>query len=185
MKKALTILIPALLAGCASTDYKQYIAAQEKANEMAIKEQKPLVEITAQPGQSITGLAGPNEWVGVFSQGLGVLGTLGGIHYGGKAAVGLASEVRQAGTAGYPFVQAPTTLSGTGTIGGGAYSDSTHAPTVATAPDPLVVNQPAPVIVNQPAPTVVTQPAPVIVPATPPTVVNPVVITPDPGFTAQ
>lgn len=208
LKLTLLFVFAALAAGCSTTgDYKAYLQAQAEANRQAAEGQKPLVELTAQPGQPITGLSSlkvypptaapviqqsrPNEWAGVVGQGLGVLGTLGGIHYGGKAAVGLASEIRQAGTAGYAHIQAPgtvttNTLSGTGTLGSGAYShtDSTHAPTVVTTPDPVIVTQPAPVIVPAPDPVIVTQPAPLIVTAPDPVVVTqpaPIVVTSPPA----
>ena len=180
----------AILAGCAtSPEYTAYLQAQQDANRQAAEHQKPLVRLTAQPGQQITGLQSlevytpttapviqqqrPNEWAAVVGQGIGVIGTIGGIHAGGKAAIGLAGEIRQAGTAGYAHIQAPgavTTMTGsTGVLGAGAYAiDSTHAPTV--------VNQPAPTIVTAPDPVIVPPADPVIVP---PTIVNPVVVRPE------
>jgi hypothetical protein len=184
MMKKIVLLIPFLTA-CASTDYNNYLKAQQEANAQAAQNRKPLIEITAQPGQAITGLAGlkvympesapviqqqrENEWARVVGQGLSVLGTVGGIYYGGKAAAGLASEVRQAGTAGYAHIQAPgaistvtttttntttntNTMTGSeGVLGSGTYSlDSTHTPTVVLQPDPIIVR---PTIVE---PTVIT-----------------------------
>ena len=82
--KALVLLLPAVLAGCAtSEDYRAYLAAQEGANLRAYAERKPLVEIEAVPGQQITGLKAmrvylpeqpqkveqmrPSEWAGIYS----------------------------------------------------------------------------------------------------------------------
>ena len=114
----------AVLTGCASTsNYDAYLSAQSAANKLAVSEQKPLVRLTAQPGQAITGLAGlevympgtaptiqqarPNEWAGVVGQGLSVVGTVLGIKYTGQAAIGLADSVGRSGTAGYAHIQAP------------------------------------------------------------------------------
>ena len=47
-----------MLAGCSTTgDYQAYLSAQSDTNRQALEAQRPLVRITAQPGQSITGLA--------------------------------------------------------------------------------------------------------------------------------
>lgn len=186
---ALLALLAALaLTACASDkDYQTYIAAQQQANQQAAADQKPLVRLTAQPGQNITGLASlevftpqaapviqqarPNEWVGVINTGLAVTGTVLGIHAGGIAAGRLADSVGRAGTAGYAHVQAPgstttnTMTSSTGTLGSGSY-DATHTPTVVTQPVPSQI--PAGEVV------VVTQPAPAQIPAG--QIVNPVVV---------
>lgn len=188
--KYLLMFVALFLAGCASDkEYGAYIAAQQEANRQAAADQKPLVRLTAQPGQTITGLASlevytptaapviqqarPNEWVGVINTGLAVTGTVLGIHAGGIAAGRLADSVGRAGTAGYAHVQAPgsvatttNTMTGsTGVLGSGSY-DATHTPTV--------VNQPAPVQIPAGSVTVVNQPAPVTQPA-------PIVVTPQPG----
>lgn len=189
MKKRLfsVLILMSSLAGCASPGYKEYLQAQSDANRQALEAQKPLIRITAQPGQQITGLqslevytpqqmpviqqARENEWARVLGQGLGVVGQVGSIYYGGKAAASLASEIRQAGTAGYAHIQAPGSVStttstttstvttstdtantmsnSTGVLGSGTYQlDSTHAPTVVTQPTPVIVTQPAPVVVQ-------------------------------------
>lgn len=144
------------LSGCAGgEDYVRYLEAQERI--AAAREQKPLLVLEAQPGQQITGLkrleinappgvgqgvaalAPPprSEWAGVVSQGLGIVGAVGGVIAGGRAAEGLARAVGSAATAGYSHVQAPgavststttQTLSGTGALGG----DYTHTPTATT-----------------------------------------------------
>lgn len=120
-------------------------------------------------GQQITGLksvrvyapsaapviqqAKPNEWAAVASQALSVVGTVGGIVATGKAAVGIAREVRLGATAGYSHVQAPTTTTtntmsnSQGVLGSGSV-DMTHTPTVVTQPAPVIVTQPAPVVVK-------------------------------------
>jgi hypothetical protein len=45
-----------LLSGCASTDYKAYLAAQTAAIRDAQAAQRPLFELEGEPGQAITGL---------------------------------------------------------------------------------------------------------------------------------
>ena len=188
MKTAL-LLVSFVIAGCASSpDYDSYLKAQTEANRQAQESQKPLVRLTAQPGQQITGLqslevfaptsmpviqqARPNEWAAVVGQGLGVLGTVGSIYYGGKAAASLASEVRQAGTAGYAHIQAPgaitttststtttNTMSGTGVLGSGTYSTDQHNITSSYNPTTGSYNP----VDSTHTPTVVFQPAPVVV----------------------
>ena len=124
MKTIIAVFAMLTLAGCASSgDYKQYVAAQSEANKLAVDTQKPLVRLTAQPGQAITGLASlevytptaapviqqarPNEWVGVLGQGLSILGTVASLKVSGDAAIGLADSVGKWSTAGYSSVQAP------------------------------------------------------------------------------
>ncbi|WP_374353734.1 hypothetical protein [Chitinimonas sp.] len=126
---AVVLLLVLTLTGCAShapdPNYAAYLAAQTK---LASLEQKPLVEIKALPGQTISGLAGvtvyapqggapasqiaapaaqADPWAGVASAALGVLGSVGSNAIMGKAAVGIAGALRDAGTAGYRYVQAP------------------------------------------------------------------------------
>lgn len=140
-------LVILLTAACSTTsDYKSYIQAQTDANRQAMEGQKPLVELIAQPGQQITGLAAlrvytpvptpviqqarPNEWAGVLVQTIGVAGTVLGIREAGKAAIGLADSVGRTGTSGYPYVQAPQasqTISGSGVIGTGSYATTNTA----------------------------------------------------------
>lgn len=191
MKKLFVLLIAAsILAGCASTGDKDYLQAQLAAAKEARADQKPLVKFTAHEGKDITGLASfevylpsaapqlqqarPSEWAGVVGQALGVTGTVLGIRYAGQAAIGLANTVGSSNGVIAGQIQAPgsittNTLSGTGTLGSGAYAttDTTHAPTVVTQPAPTVVTQPAPVIVQVPAGQVVD-----------PVIVNPVIVQP-------
>ena len=174
MKLLLLSISVLTITGCATHTDQSYINAQLDSQRLAYEAQKPLVEIIAQPGQQVTGLGGirvympvqaqqiqqsrPNEWAGVAGQALGVVGTVGGIYYAGRAAVNLANTVGANNAAIASQIQAPgattnNTLSGTGTLGSGAYGvDTTHAPTVITTPNPLVVN---PVVVQ---PQVVTVP---------------------------
>ena len=171
-KKVISIISVLLLTACATgPEYNQYLQAQSEANKQAVEHQKPLVRLVAQPGMAITGLhslevytpsqapviqqARPSEWAAVAQTGLSTLATLGGIKLGGDAVIGLASQVKQAGTFGYQYVKAPGT-----SFTNSFNSDSTHAPTVVNQPAPIVVNQPAPTIVD---PVIVTQPPPVIV----------------------
>jgi len=157
MKTATLAASMLILAGCASPGYKDYLTAQADANRHALEGQKPLVKLVAQPGQPITGLASlevyapqsapviqqsrPNEWATVMQTGFSVLGTLGGIKLGGDAAIGLAGEIRQAGTHGYSYIQNPLTQPPPVIV-------TQPAPTVVTAPDPVIVKAPDPVIVN-------------------------------------
>ncbi len=117
------LFLPISLVGCASTDYNAYLAAQSEANRQALEAQKPLIRITAQPGQQITGLASvevyapqqapviqqakPNEWASVVGQALGVFGTVGGIVAAGNAAVNLSKSVGNAASVGYQHIQTP------------------------------------------------------------------------------
>lgn len=120
MKTLLVMSSLLLFTGCAtSCDYKQYVAAQQEANRLAADTQKPLVRLTAQPGQAITGLASlevytpastpviqqarPNEWAG----GLGILGTVASLKVSGDAASNLANSVGKWSTVGYSHIQAP------------------------------------------------------------------------------
>ena len=183
MKTFFVSVLLLMLSGCSTMgDYQAYLSAQGDANRQALETQKPLVRITAQPGQPITGLASlevytptaapiiqqarPNEWAGVLGQGLAITGTVMGIREAGKAAVGLADSVGRAGTAGYPFIQAPqatvttTTIDASnrsttstssvgdnsgsnsgnsGRIAGADITDSTGTPTGVTQPAPVVV----------------------------------------------
>lgn len=180
MKTILVILTALVLAGCASSgEYRDYLTASHKGHELALTQQKPLVRIEAMPGQSITGLksvevytpvqapavqqARPSEWAGVLNNAVGVAGTVLGIHYAGRAAIGLADSVGASANAGYAHVQAPGAVTTTSTnigdnsgansgnsgrIAGGDVIDSTHTPTVVTQPAPVVVEQPAPIIVT-------------------------------------
>jgi hypothetical protein len=146
--KTIAAILAITLTGCSTTgDYSTYVAAQAEANRQAFAEQKPLVRLTAQPGQAITGLAGlevympgtaptiqqarPNEWAGVVGQGLSVVGAVLGIKYAGEAAIGLANSVGNAGTAGYAHVQAPaanvTTTTTTNTVGANSGANSGNA----------------------------------------------------------
>lgn len=147
MKQATTLLAALLLTGCASSgEYRDYLTAQHAANELAVKEQKPLVRIRAQPGQQITGLAEvevyapqapvqiqqarPNEWAGVANTALGITGTALGITLGGDAAIGLAGAVGKAANHGYEYVN-PTPVI--------APATQVVRPEVIQAPAPVVV----------------------------------------------
>lgn len=147
MKKLLPLL---LLAGCASPDYAKYVEAQQEY--LRANPSKPLLVIEAHDGQAITGLKRleinapsqqgaaqiatpqPNPALQIVGQALGIIGTVGGVIAGGKAAQGLARAVGESATVGYSHVQAPavvvpqanvtttSTLSGTGVMGSGLYS---------------------------------------------------------------
>ena len=168
MQKVLLSIAVLTISGCATHTDQNFINAQLDSQRLVYEAQKPLVEIIATPGQQVTGLGGirvympvqaqqiqqsrPNEWAGVAGQALGVVGTVGGIYYAGRAAVNLANTVGTSNAAIASQIQAPgsittNTLSGTGTLGSGAYAttDATHIPLVVTSPPPVVVN---PVVVQ-------------------------------------
>lgn len=154
MKLVNTVIAVVFVSGCATSgDYQQYIQAQADANRLAIESQKPLVRLTAQPGQVITGLASvevyapapipvihqarPNEWAGVVGQGLSIIGTVAGIKAAGDAAVNLAESVGKSSTTGYQYIMAPqanviTTTTTTSTATNTAVRDSGNTSTQTT-----------------------------------------------------
>ena len=186
--KAIALIIPALLTGCAtSEDYRMYLAAQENANVRAYAERKPLVEIEAVPGQQITGLKAmrvylpeqpqkieqmrPSEWAGIAGQALSIVGMWGGIYYSGKNAVDIANAVGSSATRGYGFVQPPatpqanvttTTIDNTSTRSFSTSSSSADTSTVLSGRG-VIGNGIYSTIDQTATPTVVTQPPPVIV----------------------
>jgi len=151
----LAISVSMLFAGCASTEsYNRYLQAQSAA----IKSQKPMLKITATPGQAITGLAsievyGPgmsiqqekdNEWARVATSGLQVVGVVGGIVAAGNASVNLVDAVGGLGITS----SVSTITTDNRTWDTHAITDSynsTATPTVVTTPAAQIVN---PVIVN-------------------------------------
>lgn len=160
MKTAIVIGVVAL-TGCASGNYGEYVKAQSDANRLAVESQKPMVRLTAQPGQPITGLASlevyaptsapviqqsrPNEWAGVLGHGISVAGSVLGIKYAGEAATSLADSVGRSSNAGYQYIQAPaanvstvttdastvTTTSTTSTVGDNSGSNSGNSGRIA------------------------------------------------------
>lgn len=107
--KILLLTPVVLLAGCATSldpNYKAFLEYKMAAP------QKPIMELRAQPGQTVE-LRGvealvvysndnqqgqvmqrqPNEWAGVWSKAIGVLGTYLGITAAGQATVDLANAV--------------------------------------------------------------------------------------------
>jgi hypothetical protein len=193
---AMIIILAFTLAGCASTDYKAYLTAQQAAIRDAQAAQRPLFELEGEPGQPITGLRAvrvympvqapviqqsrPSEWAAVLGNGLQILGVVAGIKYSGEAASNLAREVGGAANHGYQFVQSPQANQsvGTGILGTGIYTGELNgvlgsgARTDSTHA-PTVVYQPDPAIVTQPTPVIVEQPAPIVVEQPPPLVVEP------------
>ncbi len=155
MKTLILILATTLaLAGCGSS-YDKYVETQRELITEALEHQKPLVKITAQEGQTITGLASvevfapqalprieqerPSQLIGAVERvAMGALGVA-GTKVIADTALGVAQEIRGAGTHGYDYVN----------------------PTPVIAPDPLVVEQP-PVQVVYPPPAQVVDP--IIVP---------------------
>ncbi len=161
--KYLALILALSLTGCASSDgYQRYLSAQSAA----IKAQKPMLEIIAEKGQPITGLAsirvyGPgmsiqqekdNEWARVVTSGLQVVGVVGGIVAAGNASENLVNAVGGLG------ISSSVINTDNRTVDTHAITDSynqTATPTVVTSPAPVVVNQPAPIVVTQPTPIVV------------------------------
>lgn len=172
------LLLSTLMAGCASTEsYGRYLAAQAQATQAAIKAQKPLLKITAQSGQAITGLASievygqaalptfqqerPNEWAAVAQSGLQMLGVVGGVIAGGNAAEDLTNAVGKAANHGYQYIQAPGPITTTVIDNHAIDSHNTDSHNVDShdisgSYNP-VDNTSAPLVVYQPAPVVVTQ----------------------------
>lgn len=161
---ALLVLIAFAVTGCATNEsYSKYLSAQSAA----IKAQKPLLRITAQKGQAITGLESievygpsaslqqerPSEWAAVAQSGLQVLGVVGGIVAAGQASQDLVNAV---GHHIQPGAVSTTTIDNSVT--------DTHA--ISNSYNATAT------------PTIVTQPAPVQIPAGEVVVVNPVVIQP-------
>jgi len=161
--KYLALILALSLTGCASSDgYQRYLSAQSAA----IKAQKPMLEIIAEKGQAITGLASirvygpgmsiqqerPNEWAAVVSSGINVLGVVGGIVAAGNASENLVQAVGGLG------ISSSVVNTDNRTVDTHAITDSynqTATPTVVTSPAPVIVEQPAPVVIQQPAPVIV------------------------------
>jgi len=159
MKTIATAALAMTLAACSTSgEYRDYLAAQHAANELAAKEQKPLVRILAQDGQPITGLksvevfmpqapaqiqqARPSEWAGVIGQGLSVVGALGGVYLGGQAATNLADSVGRSSGQGFQYVN-PTPIVAPATQ---VVRPEVVQPVVVTTPAPEVVQIPTQVI---------------------------------------
>ncbi len=163
--KLIVVILALSLTGCASSDgYQRYLSAQSAA----IKAQKPMLRITAEKGQAITGLAsievyGPgmsiqqekdSEWAAVVSSGINVLGVVGGIVAAGNASENLVQAVGGLGISS----SVVTTTTDNRTVDTHAITDSYNAtatPTVVTSPAPVIVEQPAPIVIQQPAPVIV------------------------------
>lgn len=174
------LLLSTLMAGCASTEsYGRYLAAQAQATQAAIKAQKPLLKITAQSGQAITGLSSievygqaalptfqqerPNEWAAVAQSGLQMLGVVGGVIAGGRAAEDLANAVGKSSTYGYQYIQAsgPVTTNNTSTLT--TSTTDSHAVDSHNTVDSHAISGSYNPVDNTGTPTVVYQPAPVVV----------------------
>jgi hypothetical protein len=112
------------LAGCSTAgDYKEYLAAQSAANDQAAKNQKPLLEIEAMEGQSITGLKAvrvftptqapqiqqmrESDFVAALRTVAPIVGTTLGIKYAAQGAVNLAATVGQSNALIAGKIQAP------------------------------------------------------------------------------
>lgn len=161
---ALAMLIAWILGGCAaSPDYTNYLTAQTNANMNHV--QKPLLVLEGHNGQPITGLARvevnmptqapviqqarPNEWAGVASQALGVVGVIGGVMATGKAMSGVAEAVGQSSTVGYQYVQTPqanvtttTTTTTTDNSISGSYNPSTVTDNHSNQNNPVTTTYP-------------------------------------------
>jgi hypothetical protein len=80
-----------------------------------------------------------NEYLNLLNTVVGVVGTVGGVVAGGKAASSLATAVGNAAGQGYKYIQSPQanqstnttttstyTLGGSGVLGSGAYTDTSN-----------------------------------------------------------
>ena len=152
------IIVSSMLTGCASTEsYGRYLQAQSAA----IKAQKPMLRITATPGQAITGLASievygpgmsiqqerPSEWAAVASSGLNVLGVVGGIVAAGRASQDLVNAVGGLGISSSVINTTTDNRTSDRHDIANAYNQ-TATPTVVTQPTPVIVTQPAPLVVQ-------------------------------------
>lgn len=159
MKTAILSLCALLaLSGCGGKAYQKYLEAQLNLTTAALKNHKPLVKITAEEGQAITGLASievyapqampqvqqqrPNEWASTIERvAVGAL-TLGGTKIAADAAIGLTREVGRAANHGYEYVN----------------------PTPVIAPDPVIVPPADPILVPPPEVVIVPPQPPILVP---------------------
>lgn len=150
------LVIVSMMTGCASTEsYGRYLQAQSAA----IKAQKPMLRITAAPGQPITGLASievygpgmsiqqerPSEWAAVATSGLNVLGVVGGIVAAGQASQDLVKAVGGLGISS-SVINTDNRTTDRHDIAN-AYNQ-TATPTVVTQPAPVIVTQPQPLVVQ-------------------------------------
>lgn len=151
MKTMLCLMLTiSLLAGCAvpvDPNYTNYLQVMAKAKA---QEQPPLVEMTcpaagcvvssfkvyAPPGggQQVAQIAAPvahqDQWADVAKTLIGGAVQVGGYAMGAKAALGVANAVKDAGTAGYRYVQAPgSTTTTTIRDSGNTTSTSTNTST--------------------------------------------------------
>lgn len=160
----IALSVASVMTGCASPEsYGRYLAAQSAA----IKSQKPMLRITAQAGQPITGLSSievygpgmaiqqerPSEWAAVATSGLNMIGVVGGIAAMGQASRQLVDSVGAVAGSG-PVTTTTTTDNRTWTTDRHDIANSFN-PIDNTAPPTIV----KPVVVN-------------------PVVVQPVVISP-------
>lgn len=151
MKIILALVVALALTGCASDGYQQYLSAQSAA----IQSQKPMLEIVAQPGQPITGLASirvygpgmsiqqerPNEWAAVVASGLQVAGVVGGIVAAGQASANLVDSVGGLGISS-------SVLNDYRTVDTHAITDSYNSTAIPTVVNPIVVTQPQALVVQ-------------------------------------
>jgi hypothetical protein len=117
------------------TDYAAQVEATQALNS---SERKPIFKLTAAPGVPITGLSslevyGDQKQIDIPSapqsaaaqiglKALDVVKDVATAGIIGSVAKNVSNNMREAGTAGYAYVQAPgaTTINGTGVVGGGS-----------------------------------------------------------------
>jgi hypothetical protein len=158
--------LPVFLSGCmASFGGASYTRSDRVEAELAYyqaqaalqqREPQPLVEIIAQPGQSITGLASVRVYQPQQQHSQQMQQYQQHVHPAWALAGQVANTVLPILGTGYASYKLAETI---GTSIAGVARDVT----VVTQPAPTIVPSPAPVIVPQPPPIVVTQPAPIIV----------------------
>ena len=170
----IALVVPVVLAGCSASfggaSYTRSDRVEAEAayyslqRAMALQPPAPLVEIIAQPGQDISGLASIRVYQPQTGNRAPVQYTP-YTHPGWQLAGQIAGTVLPILGTGWASAKLAATIGEQ--IGGVA-----RAPTVVHAPEPTVV--------LQPPPTVVHAPPPLVVPAPEPLVVHPVIVEPRP-----
>jgi hypothetical protein len=176
MRKAVPLLLStALLAGCSASfggaSYTRSDRVEAEAayyslqRAMALQPPAPLVEIIAQPGQDISGLASIRVYQPQQSGSRTPVQYTPYTHPGWALAGQVANTVLPILGTGWASYKLAETI-------GTSISGVARAPTIVHAPEPTIVQAPAPVVVPAPAP--------VIVPAPDPVIVHPIIVEPRP-----
>jgi hypothetical protein len=169
------LLSTALIAGCSASfggaSYTRSDRVEAEAayyslqRAMALQPPAPLVEIIAQPGQEISGLASIRVYQPQQSGSRAPVQYTPYTHPGWALAGQVANTVLPIIGTGWASYRLADTI-------GASISGVARAPTIVHAPEPTIVQAPAPVVVPAPAP--------VIVPAPDPVIVHPIIVEPRP-----